>query len=519
MKLNDLKKMIASSVDEARELLRLEEEVLHFAQQDLGVFCRLFWDEVEPARKFEWNWHLDAICEHLMAVTLGVIPKLLISVPPRTTKSTTTSVMWQPWTWAQRPEEENELVGPRTRWLTGSHSEFLSVRDVVRSRRIIDSASYSRFKMFDFVTDTKTQFENSLTGKRQAFGTLTGVTGEGGDYLTLDDPHPAIEGMFSKVSREHVLSTWDMQIANRVSSPTKSVRVVTMQRLHVHDLVGHILSKEHGWTYLKLPMEASATPCVTVLGLVDHREPGDLLWEKRFPRDVVEAEKRRLGNYGSAAQLQQEPTPIGGTIVSLDKIFRVPVLPAYRFAFLSVDTAQKDKEINDPWAIGAFVITNDGRVILADVISKRMKYPVGKKAVMDFWNKWSLRNATAVVIEDKSSGSSLIQDLLTLDTPIPAIGISPSTDKITRMSVESPVIDAGLFGVLDNQPWLNDYFAELGGFPDYPTKDLVDMTSMALLYARRNSHDMISSESFLTFDEASSFKGVGSYATDHGQGF
>lgn len=520
MKLTELKRMLASDLEEARQLLHLEEEVQHYARQDLAVFCRLFWDEVEPGRAFLWNWHLDQICEHLMAVSLGVIKKLMISVPPRTTKSTITSVMWQPWTWAQLPEEDSDLLGPRSRWLTGSHSEFLSVRDTRRSRRIMESAAYSAFRSFGFLTDTATQFENTSTGKRMAFGTLTGITGEGGDYLSLDDPHPAIEGMFSKAGREHVLNTWDMQMANRVSDPIKSARIITMQRLHVSDLVGHILSKEHDWTYLKLPMEAPDTPCVTVLGLADPRKPGELLWPKRFPESVVEAEKTRLGTYGSAAQLDQTPIPMGGTIIPLDKIFRVSALPKFRMAFLSVDTSQKDREINDPWAIGLFGITVDGRIILADVFSKRMTYPAGKRAVLDFWKKWrDTVPLTAAVIEDKSSGSSLIQELRKLSDPIPAIAISPTTDKVTRMSTESPVIDAGLFGVLDDQPWLIDYLAELGGFPDYPTKDRVDMTSMALLYARKMARDTVEPDAFEGFSEQSSFIGVGDYVPGTDQGF
>lgn len=514
MNVNELKRKIQQDLDEARELLRLEAEVRHHAKQDLAVFTRLFWDCVEPGRRFFWNWHLDAICEHLMGITLGCFNKLIINVPPRTTKSITTSVMWQPWTWWQDedPEHPSDLIGPRSRWLTGSHSELLSVRDVIKSRRLMDSPDYAAGRRFDFTQDTKTQFENTKTGMRMAFGTLTGVTGQGGDILSLDDPHSAVEGMFSKADREKVLETWDMQIANRVSDPVRSARVITMQRLHVNDLVGHILSRDHGWVVLNLPMEATPDKCRTIMGFEDPREPGELLWKERFPREVVDAEKLRLGAYGTSSQLQQRPSPAGGVLIPVDKIFRVKSLPPYRFAFLCADTAQKDKEINDPWAIGAFIVTDDERIILADLVSKRMMYPAGKAAAKDLWNKWKLLDATVFVIEDKSSGSSLIQEFNA--EGVPTFAVSPSTDKVVRMAVETPKIESGHFGVLDGQPWITDYLAELGGFPDYATKDRVDMTSMALLYLRKLSSQHVTKESFEGWMGASTFAGVADYGTE-----
>ena len=45
-------------------------------------FVRAFWRVVEPNREFVEGWALEAICDHLEAVTYGDIKRLLINVPP-----------------------------------------------------------------------------------------------------------------------------------------------------------------------------------------------------------------------------------------------------------------------------------------------------------------------------------------------------------------------------------------------------------------------------------------------------
>src|SRR5271170_5125659 len=57
------------------------------ASRDLRRFVRLAWHVVEPATPFIEGWHIDAVCEHLMAVSRGDIRNLLINIPPRHMKS------------------------------------------------------------------------------------------------------------------------------------------------------------------------------------------------------------------------------------------------------------------------------------------------------------------------------------------------------------------------------------------------------------------------------------------------
>src|SRR5215470_18043332 len=66
-------------------------------------FIGLAWSVLEPpGRPFVRGWHIDAICEHLEAVTAGQITRLLINIPPGCMKSLTTNVLWPAWEWGPR---------------------------------------------------------------------------------------------------------------------------------------------------------------------------------------------------------------------------------------------------------------------------------------------------------------------------------------------------------------------------------------------------------------------------------
>jgi len=74
---------------------RLSEKSIARAQKvskSLAGFVREAWHILEPNMPYVHNWHIDAICEHLEAVTRGEITRLLINVPPGSMKSLLVSV-------------------------------------------------------------------------------------------------------------------------------------------------------------------------------------------------------------------------------------------------------------------------------------------------------------------------------------------------------------------------------------------------------------------------------------------
>src|SRR5215469_12944033 len=83
------------------------------AGRSLREFVRQAWPIVEPATPFVPGWHIDAIVEHLEAVTRGQIRNLLVNVPPRHMKSLLVSAFWPAWEWIRFPER---------RWLFSSYA-------------------------------------------------------------------------------------------------------------------------------------------------------------------------------------------------------------------------------------------------------------------------------------------------------------------------------------------------------------------------------------------------------------
>ncbi len=148
----------------------------------LKEFFKQSWPILEPTRPLDWNWHLDAGCEHAEAVLNGDIQRLLVTIPPGTNKSILYSVILPAFDWIDNASRRS---------IFASYSSTLSIRDSVRCRRIIESPWYQdrwgdRFKLTSD-QNTKMKFENDKTGFRYAASVKGTVTGDRGDFVVADD--------------------------------------------------------------------------------------------------------------------------------------------------------------------------------------------------------------------------------------------------------------------------------------------------------------------------------------------
>lgn len=491
----------------AHERMRREME------RSLHAFVRGAWPVLEPGRPFIDNWHLHAICEHLEAVTRGDIKRLVINVPFRTSKSTFVSVAWPAWTWLHRPSHQ---------WLIGSYAEKLAIRDSLKMRRLITSPWFQTFwpgrVLLASDQNEKRRFQNTNNGYRIAFGMTGGVMGDGGDTLVIDDPHDR-DGANSDVQRPAALTTYDEALITRLNDPDKSAIVIIMQRLHEGDLSGHVL-KEKGWDHLMLPMEYEASrACKTSLGFTDPRtREGQLLWPSRFSRPTVESLKLRLGEYGASGQLQQRPSPAGGGVLKT-KFFELwpkgKPLPVFEHIVQSYDTAYTEDTQNDPCGCEVWgVFSRDvGGVqvrgaMLLDAWEEHLGYPQLKKRVMQDWraeyggdDKDPLnkpRRPDVVLIEEKSSGISLIQDLRLAGVPV--IPYNPGqASKTQRAHLVAPLLEAGCFFLIESKrsrtkevgglpkavKWAEWVLRQVEQFPNGEHDEAVDTLTQAGIYLQR----------------------------------
>lgn len=156
----------------------IQQEKAYRAEISLRSFIRQAWNVVEPSSHYYSNWHIDAICEHLEAVSSGQIRNLLINMPPRSMKSLSVSVFWPMWTW---------IKNPQIRWMFSSYALQLAIRDSLKCRRVIESDWYKTNwgHVYNLVEDQnlKARFENNKMGYRLAISVDSATTGEGGDFL------------------------------------------------------------------------------------------------------------------------------------------------------------------------------------------------------------------------------------------------------------------------------------------------------------------------------------------------
>jgi predicted phage terminase large subunit-like protein len=390
------------------ERLRLEGSLIDFVEAG--------WSSVDGSQ-YSKSWAIDALCEHLTAVTNDEISRLLINFPPRCGKTLITSVCWPAWTWARR--QRTYRSGAGVRFLAASYGHSLSVINSTLTRRLVLSPWYQQRwgDRFQFAEDqnTKSRFDLDTGGSRLATsvgGTLLGV---GGDVVVLDDPHNT-EGVESEAERETTRTWWAELSTTRLNDPRRAAVVVIMQRLHEDDISGKILSDgDDSWTTLMIPMEyESRRHCVTSIGWQDPRGLDDdgeplvnlsdrfprddeaaaildkrentLMWPERFGAKEVAALKAGLGPYMSSGRLQQSPAPKGGGIFNRDwwGVWESPnnKFPPCEFRLASVDCAFTESEENDPSALTVWGVYRNQqkqrRIVLMHAWRKFLRFSAPK---------------------------------------------------------------------------------------------------------------------------------------------
>ena len=301
----------------------LEREIARRAADRLPLYTRVAWPHVEPGA-FRSGWHIDAIGEHLMAVSSGEIRRIIVNLPPRHGKSLSCNVFWPSWDWIENPGRS---------FLFCSYRAGLSIRDQRKAKTLIKSDWHQRnFKVrVDPGNDTRTRWGTTAGGERMV-SSVNGAssTGEGADIIVPDDPISADQAR-SPVQRQNVIDWWEETIKSRLNDPKTGAFVVIMQRFHEADLTGHILASETGWDHLVLPARYEPDhpfPIRSSIGFRDPRTaPGELLSPGRFGDE----ELNRIatpGSFADAGQLQQRPIPRQGGLFRREWFVTIPAAPA-----------------------------------------------------------------------------------------------------------------------------------------------------------------------------------------------
>ncbi len=440
---------------------------------DLASFIGRVFCTVNPGTPFLPNWHIDVIAEHLEAARHGDITRLIINMPPRSLKSLCVSVAWPAW-----------LLGhnPQTRIMAASYAASLALKHSLDCREVIGSLWYrALFPDVELARDQNEKHKFMTTKRGFRFATSVGgsATGEGGNFLIMDDPINPMQAA-NKHAREMVNQWFDHTFASRLDDKKRGVIVLVMQRLHQYDLSGYLLAKE-GWVHLSLPSVATRYQKFS-FRIAPDREwyAGELLHPGRESLALIERAKIELGSNAFAAQYQQQPLPDDGGMVRPWWFARYVEMPQpCERRVQSWDTAIKSGAHHDASVCLTFM-EYLGKSYLADVRVLRVEYPDLKRALYRMAEQW---RPDAILIEDKASGQQLLQDARR-ETALPLIACIPKGDKLTRFAAISAMIEAGKVALPQQAPWLADFEAELFAFPGGDHDDQVDALTQYLDWLR-----------------------------------
>lgn len=459
-------------------LARMELERLD-CEDSLLEFIKRGWHALEPGKEFVSGWAVDAICEHLEAVTRGEITRLLINVPPGCTKSMTTNVFWPMWEWGPKNR-------PHYRYISTAVTQDLPIRDMVRSRDLAHSEWFSEHwgDRFEFKGDVnaKVRYENNHTGWRHAIGVGGNVIGQRGDRIIVDDPHSK-ESAESEKKRENALLWFSETLPTRLNDLDKSAIVVIMQRLHERDISGLILAKELGYEHLCLPMEFEPDhPHLSTRFTDPRKKDGELLWPERFSPTAVEQLKEAFrskgGSYAEAGQLQQRPVPRGGGMFR-EKDFVIADGPAPEGAMrvrgwdLAASTGT-----SAAYTVGAKIAKWQGRYWIEDVVRFRgTPYEVEQRMLQT-----AQRDGRAVKIsipqDPGQAGKAQVRSLVANLAGFNVHSSPESGDKALRATGLAAQVEVGNVSLVQ-APWIDAFIAEASLFPNGEFLDQIDACSRA----------------------------------------
>ncbi len=459
--------------------IQLEKEI---CARSLAEFIKRGWHILEPNTQLKWGWALDAMCEHLEAVTYGQILNLLTTVPPGMMKSLITSVFWPAWEWGP--------VGrPYLRILGTSHTLSISIRDSTNMRRLIQSDWYQQRWPLKILNDqnAKTKFENEKTGARVAMAFFS-LTGTRGDRVIFDDPL-SVNDANSDTAIDAAGIAFTEGLTTRLNNE-KSSMVGIMQRLHARDPAGIILERGLNFVHLCLPMEYdSSRHCKTIIGFSDPRKKdGELLHPDRFSRDYVENKKIELRAYGYASQMQQLPSAREGNLFKRHWFKILDALPT-GCSFASGWDLAATEDGGDYTCRVKMARDKDNNFYVVDVIRVQASPGNVDKLMLQTAQLDGYYCSISIPQDPGAAGKKSVEHSI---KNLSGFAITSSTEtgaKQIRARPFASQCEAGNVYIIAGQ-WNRDYIDELCDFPTGKYDDQVDATSRAFNeLALKNKYD------------------------------
>lgn len=463
---------LASRADIARELI---------AKTGLRGHIRVFWPTIDPA-PLKYNWHLDAIAEHLTAVQTRQIKRLAITVWPGSAKSSVTSALWPSFVWGTDPSHK---------WMFASADIALVYRDSTRMCNIVRSPLYrevypegavlpdtTNLQVFE-TTKQGRRFNTSVQGKGVGWHANTQV---GDDILKPTDATPT--------GIKKAIDWWQGTMSSRRADPVEEfARVLVMQRICVGDPADHVLTEE-GYEHLCLPFEWSPNPVWDLgssIGGAAKFDPrtveGEIGDKQRY---TPETAAKMILEYGTnaPAQLNQNTMGAASQRVQAEWFRRYDKLPDWRFMrkYQIWDFNSKGQQTAQHSRVsGLLVGVFQDNIYWVDEIVGWWDWVTG---TAEFWERQEQGHPWAnaeLLIEDKANGTPLLNELSVshLSHATTAVEPTPGMSKEKRFDIQTPKIKLGRVYLPHVHPRVGEWLKEIQRFPAAPN-DRGDTLEIAL---------------------------------------
>lgn len=443
---------------------------------------------------FRWGAHHEVICRFVDKIFTGEIKRGIINLPPGYTKTILGTIMMA---------SRGFALNPACRFLHTSASPNVVSANSRQIKDIIAAERYQRHFPMDFKTNGDLKWSTHQGGEffaLQGKGAITGMRagrqqaypGQFTGAMLIDDPNMAkdadpIKSAMTGAELRAVNQRYHSVLKSRLFPASTTPVLIIQQRVHRDDLSGHLLTGGSGekWHHLVLPVEVIpgwTYPEEWTHGIpFEHDLPPGPLWE--FAHNAAQIDALRQPESIFMAQYMQQPLEGSGLIFTADHFHAWKELPNLEYRKIFVDTAQKAGEEHDWTVMQCWSRGVDGKARLIDQLRMRLEAPELERQALAFWNKHKAMDSTAMgtlramAIEDKVSGTSLIQNLRSKHS-IPVEAIPRAKDKVMRAHDVVAAFASGLALHPDETkfPWVKGWRAEMLAFPQGVYDDQCDPT-------------------------------------------
>jgi predicted phage terminase large subunit-like protein len=454
------------------------------AKNDFLTFVKVFAPTL--VSDFKMGSHIRLLCRKLQGVVDGDIKRLMVFLPPRSSKSLICSKLFPAWYIGNFSNHEIMSV---------SHSDQLASDFGRTVRDIVNTEKFQRiFKGVALRSDVKAagKWKTNKNGSYYAAGVRSQVAGRGANIALLDDVMSE-EDSFSQTGRKYIKEWYPAGLRTRLM-PNGSIIIINT-RYHYDDLCGWLLKQEKTAEQNTYPWEVISIPAwlnEEAAELLDLPVGGSYFPEWKSDEILrIDEQEIRASNgarYWNSLYMQ-DPSPDDGGIIKKKYIqwWEYEDPPECQFIIQTYDTAfstsrTADFSVIQTWGIFHDYDEDDGHsshLILLGNTRGRYEYPELRRIAQDLYRDF---RPDVCIIEKKASGQSLIQDMRRAGLPV--LDYLPDKDKVARVYASTPMMEAGRVWLPKNKIWADDLFSECMSFPNGSHDDQVDCLSMAVHYMK-----------------------------------